>query len=169
MPEEVVIRDATPADAANVLAIYAPYVIETCISFEMEPPSVDEMQQRMLGATDRLPWLVMQRGSEIMGYAYATQFRARKAYENTAESSVYVGQSYQRQGVGRRLMEELLNRLRTAKFHRVIAGATLPNAGSAGLHERLGFHSVGVFTQVGYKFDQWRDVGFWELRLGDQP
>ena len=125
------------------------------------------MNTRMQRATDRFPWLVLERGSEILSYAYATQLRARAAYRNSAESSVYISQQHQRQGIGRMLMEELIARLRTAGHHRVIAGATLPNPGSAGLHEGLGFKPVGVFSEIGYKFGQWHDVGFWELKFSE--
>ena len=162
---ESIIRDATDSDVLAIREIYAPYVIETPISFEMEPPDEVEMLRRLNRSTDRLPWIVLEHGSEILGYAYATQFRAREAFQNTAETTVYVSKDQQRQGVGRRLMEEVLARLRSAKFHRAVAGVTLPNAGSVGLHESLGFKQVGVFTQVGYKFDQWYDVGFWEFPL----
>ena len=166
MPETT-IRDATHTDALAIQQIYAPYVIETPISFEMDPPDEAEMLRRMNRATDRFPWLVFEQDCKILGYAYATQFRAREAFQNSAETTVYVSKDHQRQGVGRRLMEEVLDHLRSAKFHRAIAGITLPNSGSIGLHESLGFKPVGVFTQVGYKFDQWHDVGFWELPLGD--
>ncbi len=162
---ETIIRDAVESDAGAIQQIYAPYVLETSISFEMEPPTIEEMLRRMGRVTDRLPWLAMESNGDLLGYAYATQFRAREAYQNTAETSVYVARGHHRQGVGRRLMEELLSRLRTAGHHRAIAGATLPNPGSAGLHESLGFKPVGVFSQIGYKFDQWHDVGFWELDL----
>lgn len=163
-----VIRDATPEDAESVSSIYAPYVSDTVISFEAEPPTAEEMLTRMGRTTDRLPWLVMEdpnSQSALLGYAYATQFRSREAYRNTAESTVYVRRDVHRQGVGRALMLSLLERLRVAEFHRVIAGVTLPNEGSVGLHESLGFRQVGVFTEMGRKFDRWLDVGFWELEL----
>lgn len=166
---ESIIRDATNSDALAISEIYAPYVIETPVSFEMEPPDEVEMRGRMSRATDRLPWLVLEHGSEILGYVYATQFRAREAYQNSVESTIYVSKDHQRQGVGRRLMQEVLDRLRSARFHRVVAGITLPNSGSIGLHESLGFKPVGVFTEIGYKFDQWHDVGFWEFPLSDNP
>lgn len=162
---EGTIRDATAQDVLAISKIYARYVVETAISFEIEPPDEVEMLRRVNRATDRLPWLVLEHDSEILGYAYAIQFRAREAYQNSAESTVYVSKDHQRKGVGKRLMEEVLARLRSAKFHRVIAGVTLPNSGSVGLHESLGFKPVGVFTEIGYKFDQWHDVGFWELHL----
>lgn len=161
------IRDATETDAEAVQQIYAPYVTNTAISFEMVPPTADEMLARMRLATARLPWIVLEDAGQVVGYAYATQFRAREAYQNTAETTVYVSQAHSRKGVGLRLMTELLSRLRDGGFHRVIAGVTLPNPGSVGLHERLGYWHVGVFSQVGRKFDQWHDVGFWELSFED--
>ncbi|MFK7821205.1 MAG: N-acetyltransferase family protein [Planctomycetaceae bacterium] len=164
MPEPI-IRDAVPDDASDIQAIYAPYVIETAVSFEMRPPTVDEIRTRMQQSTPQFPWLVLVEENQILGYAYATQFRAREAYKNTAETSVYVRNGYHGKRIGTKLMTALLERLRAAGHHRAIAGATLPNPGSAALHESLGFTAAGVFSEVGRKFDQWHDVGFWQLNL----
>lgn len=162
---DAIVRDARPDDATGVQSIYAPYVLETAISFEMIPPTVDEIAARIDRATDRLPWLVLEEESTVLGYAYATQFRAREAYQHTAETSVYVHNDHHGKGIGTKLMKVLLDRLREAGHHRAIAGATLPNPGSAALHERLGFTSAGVFSEIGRKFDQWHNVGFWQLDL----
>ncbi len=160
-----IIRDANPDDAPQIQAIYAPYVIETVISFEMVPPTVAEILARIQRSTDRLPWLVFEQDGAILGYAYATQFRERAAYENTAETSVYVHRDHHGKRIGTKLMVELIARLKSAGHHRAIAGATLPNPGSASLHRSLGFKEAGVFPEIGRKFDQWHDVGFWSLDL----
>ena len=159
------IRSATARDAPKIAAIYAPYVRDTVITFEFEAPSADEFAARMATGDGRYPWLVAEGASGILGYAYASVFRARPAYRNTAESTVYIDQSARHRGIGRALMEALLAELRHRAFHRVIAGVTLPSDASVRLHERLGFTKVGVFREVGRKFDQWHDVGFWELPL----
>lgn len=159
------IRRATAADAAGVLAIYAPIVESSAISFELEPPGIQEFTDRMTTVMTENPWLVKEDEGLITGYAYATVFRSRAAYSHTRESSVYVHPGYHRRGVGRELMLALLAELSARGAHRVVAGATLPNPGSAALHESLGFRYVGTFHEVGHKFDQWHDVGFWELSL----
>lgn len=161
------IRSATVADAAQILDIYAPIVETSAISFEFEPPGIEEFVDRMTTVMKDNPWLVMEHGCLIIGYAYATMFRSRAAYSRTRESSVYVHPGHRGKGVGRELMLALLEELSSRGAHRVVAGATLPNPGSAALHESLGFRYVGTFNEVGRKFDQWHDVGFWELYLDD--
>ncbi|MEL6892083.1 MAG: N-acetyltransferase family protein, partial [Actinomycetota bacterium] len=112
------------------------------------------------------PWLVFHDHDEIFGYAYATEFRARAAYDATRETTVYVSPRHQGRGVGRALMTELVGRLRSEGIAVAIAGITLPNDPSVALHERVGFRHVGTFHRVGHKFGHWYDVGFWELQLG---
>ncbi len=156
------IRDATDDDAEAMAAIYAPYVRETAISFEMEPPSADVLRARMREFRAAHFVLVAEEDAHVVGYAYASTFRARAAYRNTAETTVYVDRSLHRRGVGRALMNEVMTRLRAAGFHRAVAGITLPNPASVALHESLGFEPVGVFREVGRKYDRWWDVGFWD-------
>ena len=159
------IRRATVADADEILAIYAPIVESSAISFELVPPGIEEFADRIARVMQNNPWVVMEDGGLIVGYAYATVFRSRAAYSHTRESSVYVHPGHHRRGVGRELMVALLEELSDRGTHRVVAGATLPNEGSAALHESLGFRYVGTFHEVGRKFDRWHDVGFWELSL----
>jgi phosphinothricin acetyltransferase len=159
------VRSATVADAAGVLAIYAPVVIETAISFEFEPPGIEEFAERMMSVMRDDPWLVTEDNGMITGYAYATPFRSRAAYSQTRETSAYIHPDYHRRGLGRVLMVAVIDELVSRGVHRVVAGATLPNPGSAALHESLGFRYVGTFHEVGRKFDTWHDVGFWELDL----
>lgn len=161
-------RRAVVADAAGILDIYAPIVERSAISFELEPPGIEDFSERMASVMKDNPWLVMEQEGMIVGYAYATLFRSRAAYFHTRESSVYVHPDYHGKGVGKDLMLALLEELSDRGTHRVVAGATLPNRGSAALHESLGFRYVGTFHEVGRKFDRWHDVGFWELSLDDR-
>lgn len=159
------VRLARDSDAGAVQAIYAPEVIETPITFEIEPPSVAEMRQRVVDTLRTHPWLVYDRGGATIGYAYATTHRSRAAYRWSVDVSVYVHRQARGIGVGRALYTELLRLLRLQGFANAYAGITLPNAGSVGLHESMGFTPVGVYRGVGFKLGAWHDVGWWELAL----
>jgi L-amino acid N-acyltransferase YncA len=162
---EPTIRLATEDDAGQILAIYAPIVRETPISFEMEPPTVEAMRQRISDTLGCFPWLVCESADELLGYAYGSRHRARAAYDWSAEVSVYVHASARRSGVGRDLYRSLFEILRLQGYCNALAGATLPNPASVGLHESLGFQPVGIYRSVGYKFGAWHDVGWWQLSL----
>lgn len=168
------LRLATPDDAAAIAAIYAPYVADSAISFELEPPSAEEVAGRIRHILDRTPWIVAELDGVVRAYAYAGRFRERPAYDWTAESTVYVDRSLHRSGLGRACMEALLRVLRLQRFRLVVAGVTLPNAGSEGLHRALGFQPIGTFDGVGFKSGQWWGVSFFALELspavdGDEP
>jgi phosphinothricin acetyltransferase len=159
------IRRATPDDAAGVAAIYAPIVLDSAISFELEPPSATEMGRRIHATVETLPWLVCHEGDEPLGYAYASTHRARAAYRWSVEVSVYVAGHQRGRGVGAGLYEALLALLELQGFHRALAGITLPNPASVALHEHVGFTAVGVYREVGFKRGAWHDVGWWERPL----
>ena len=163
----MLIRAATHSDAAAMLAIYTPFVLDTPISFENDVPSEAEFAERIERGQVTNPWIVAERDNRIVGYAYASEFRARAAYAQTRETTVYVAPAAQGAGVGRALMTALLISLRDGGCRLAIAGITVPNTASVGLHERLGFRPVGVFHGVGRKFGKPHDVGFWELPLED--
>ena len=158
------IRLAVPADAEQVQAIYAPYVAAS-ISFEAEPPSVEEMGRRIAKLEGRYPWLVCEYGEEILGYAYASPHRERAAYLWSVDVSVYVEQGRRRQGIGRALYRSLFKVLSYQGYCSAYAGITLPNPASIGLHTSLGFQPVGVYRNVGYKSGAWHDVGWYWLEL----
>ncbi len=160
------IRVAGPADASGILAIYRPIVEQTAISFELEPPSPQEMAARIARTLRTHPWLVWSQEDQICGYAYATAFRSRIAYQWSSESSVYVHPRRRREGIGRGLYVALFEILARQGFHRVFAGIALPNPASVHLHEAHGFTPVGVFRQAGFKLGIWHDVGWWEKQLG---
>jgi phosphinothricin acetyltransferase len=160
------IRTADPArDAAACVAIYAPFVEAGATSFEEVPPGAAEFAERIaaLGAT--YPWLVVERGGEVAGFAYACPHRSRPAYRWAVEVSVYVAEGQRRAGCGRGLYRELVERLRGQGFHVACAGITLPNEASVALHESVGFVPVGVYRRIGWKDGAWRDVGWWQLEL----
>ncbi|KSW24223.1 MULTISPECIES: arsinothricin resistance N-acetyltransferase ArsN1 family B [unclassified Pseudomonas] len=164
MPIEI--REARPEDAPAIQAIYAPIVAGTAISFEEIPPTIEEMRQRIVTTLQTYPYLVAMRDGRLVGYAYASQHRARAAYRWAVDVTVYIAESERRSGVGRRLYAELLPILTKQGFNAAYAGIALPNAGSVGLHELLGFRHIGTFPQVGFKLGQWHDVGYWRLELG---
>jgi L-amino acid N-acyltransferase YncA len=159
------IRTARPEDAAAIQAIYAPVVVETAISFEDEPPSVEEMQQRIASTLQTYPYLVAIRDGRVVGYAYASQHRARAAYRWAVDVTVYISEGERRTGLGYALYEALLPILVRQGFHAAYAGIAQPNPGSVALHERLGFRHIGTYPKVGYKLGQWHDVGYWHVEL----
>lgn len=159
------IRLATADDAAAVATIYAPYVRETPITFETEVPSVAEIAGRIERTLVGHPWLLCVRNGTVAGYAYGGTYRTRAAYQWSVEVTVYVGTGAHRHGIGRALYTSLLALLRLQGFYNAYAVITVPNAGSVGLHEALGFVSAGVTQRVGFKLGRWHDVGTWELPL----
>ncbi|HEY0512742.1 MAG TPA: arsinothricin resistance N-acetyltransferase ArsN1 family B [Thermoanaerobaculia bacterium] len=159
------IRLASERDAAAIQRIYAPFVLQTAVSFETAAPGVDEMRSRVVATLARLPWLVCERQDEVIGYAYASPHRARAAYGWSVDVTVYVHEDHRRNGVGRALYASLLQVLRLQGFYNAYAGVTLPNPGSVGLHEAMGFRPVGIYRDVGHKLGQWHDVGWWQLAL----
>lgn len=160
------IRLATPADARALRAIYAPFCsADSFVSFEIEPPSIEEMQARIERTLSGLPWLVMESEGEAIGYVYAALHNPRAAYRWSVSTAVYVREDLRGRGVGKAMYVSLFNALRLQGFYNAFAGITLPNPGSVGLHRSLGFESVGVYRNVGYKAGGWRDVSWWGLAL----
>ena len=160
------VRLATAADGAACAAIYAPYVAESAISFELVPPTADEMAARIAKVTAHWPWLAVEVDGVVRAYAYATRHRERPAYDWTAETTVYVDEAFRGRGLGRIAMRSLVAVLRLQGFHLLVAGITAPNPGSFRLHESLGFERIGEFEAIGWKFDAWHGVEFWGLELG---
>jgi phosphinothricin acetyltransferase len=158
------IRDATAEDADACASIYAPYVLDTVTSFETVPPDAGEMAARIGSAA---AWLVGEEAGRTVGYAYGGPFNAREAYRWACSVSVYLEPGRRRTGAGRALYEALFVRLVDLGYRRAAAGITLPNEASVGLHEAMGFTPVGVYHNVGLKFGDWWDVGWWELDLGE--
>ncbi len=164
-----VVRDATAADAAACLAIYAPYVRDTVISFECGPPTEAEMAARIARAAETHAWLVLEDGGDVIGYAYGGPFAPRAAYQWACEVSVYVDRGRQRTGAGRALYGALLARLAERGFHMAVAGMTLPNDASVELHRAMGFEPVGTWKRIGFKQGAWHDVAWTQRQLADGP
>jgi L-amino acid N-acyltransferase YncA len=165
------IRDASADDAAACSAIYAPYVMDTAISFELEPPSAAEMAERIAAAQRRHAWVVLENGGRVVGYAYGGPFKSRSAYRWACEVSVYLERGRQRRGGGRALYAALFTRLASRGFRTVVAGMTLPNEASVGLHAAMGFEPVGTYRRIGWKHGGWHDVAWTQrsIACGSDP
>ena len=162
----VLIRLAREAVAADIAAVYRPYVEDSRISFEEEAPDDTEMRRRIVG--DRpgyYPWLVAEEDGHVLGYAASSAFRTRRAYRWTVESGVYLRAEAQGRGVGRKLLSSLIELLRRQGYAAAIGAIALPNEASVALHEKLGFFHTGTYRQVGFKKGQWLDVGLWQKEL----
>ncbi len=160
------IRTANEGDADCIAGIYNHYIAETCVTFETETVSADEMAQR-IDETLRipLPWLVAEMAGRVIGYAFASKWKGRCAYRYAVETTIYLHPGSTGAGVGAVLYGALIDAVRAASMRTAIGGIALPNDASIRLHERLGFRKVGHFERVGYKHDRWIDVGYWQLQL----
>lgn len=166
----VTIRSATPDDAACLAEIYNHYVLNTSISFETEAVSAADMAQRISATLQAdLPWLVLEAGGVLVGYAYASKWRVRHAYRYSVETSVYLSPSAAGKGYGEKLYRVLLDDVTRRGMHLAIGGIAQPNPASVALHEKLGFKKVAHFSEVGMKFGVWRDVAYWQRILASEP
>jgi phosphinothricin acetyltransferase len=160
------IRDVSNEDAPRIAEIYNPYILKTIITFEEVPVTGDEMLRRIGNITGNgFPWIVLETEDGVTGYAYAGAWRTRPAYRHTVETTIYLDQEFKGKGYGKNLYAALLERLKRNGVHTAIGGISLPNVESVKLHESLGFIKVAHFASVGFKFDKWIDVGFWQLML----
>jgi phosphinothricin acetyltransferase len=162
------IRSATAADAQAICSIYNHFILQSTVTFEETAITPDDMAARIDALAGRLPFLVAELDGAVAGYAYAAPWKTRSAYRHTVESSVYVAPGFAGMGLGSRLVQALLQDLRGRDVHAVLAGIALPNGASIGLHEAFGFSQVGQMREVGRKFGQWLDVGYWQLVLAPQ-
>jgi L-amino acid N-acyltransferase YncA len=161
------VRDASERDAAACAAVYAPYVTDTAVTFESDPPSAADMAARIAAAQPNHAWLVLEDGGRVVGYAYGGRFEPRAAYRWACEVSVYVEMGRRRTGSGRMLYEALLRRLAERGFRVAVAGMTLPNDASVGLQRAMGFEPVGTYRRIGFKHGRWHDVAWTQRTLGD--
>ena len=159
------IRCATPDDAAQIQAIYEPLVAGTAHSFETDPPDASEMRRRIEETLIRYPWLVSDDDGKILGYAYASPHRSRAAYRWSVDLAVYVHAEARRRGIGKALYRSLAAIVAHQGYHNAFAGIALPNPASIRLHQSLGFRSIAVYPNVGFKQNAWHSVSWWHLPL----
>ena len=157
------IRNVQIEDAQQLLDIYNYYVVNTVVTFDLEPLSLDVFKEKITTVSSDYPFLVYEENSEILGYAYGSKFRPKPAYNNTVESTVYLKHGYQGKQIGSKLYEELLYLLKQKNTHVVLGVLTLPNQASVKLHEKFNFEKVAHLKDAGLKFGEWQDVGFWQL------
>ena len=155
------IREAHVSDAAAIAEIYNYYILNTIVTFELDPITSIDIAKRMVTYKKIGPYLVYEENNQVIGYAYASKFRDRKAYDSSVESTIYLKNGSGGKGIGFKLYSELLSLL-LPKYHVIIGGISLPNEASVKLHEKCGFKKVGHFPEVGNKFGTWVDVGFWQ-------
>ena len=174
MDLKIRIRPAKPEDAEKLLAIYAPYVEQTAITFEYEVPTVEEFRERIHNTLKKYPYLVAEQGGEPVGYAYVGPFHDRPAYDWAVETSIYVDQNKKRMGIGKKLHEALEEELRNRGFLNMNACIAYPaqedeylTRNSVEFHAHLGYRMVGRFHQCGYKFYRWYDMVWMEKLIGE--
>lgn len=161
------IRNATSEDSLEICEIYNYYILHTHSTFETDPVSPSEIENRIGRVQNEfeLPWLVFEEGNKVIGYAYATQWKARTAYAQTVETTVYLQHEICGKGFGRKLYQHLVEQLKDFGYHAILGGIALPNEASVSLHEKLGYVKVAQLKEVGYKFNRRIDVGYWELLI----
>ena len=158
------IRPVSPDDAASICDIYNYYIENTIITFEETPLLTFQMEERIRKISAKYPFIVWEEETgKINGYAYINIWKERSAYRFSAELSVYIRDGLQGRGMGRKLMEKLLEEVRKTEVHCLVSGIALPNDRSVALHEKLGFKKIALFGEIGRKFNKWVDVGYWEL------
>jgi L-amino acid N-acyltransferase YncA len=165
----VELRMATPEDAEQMLAFYAPFITDNAVSFEMSVPTLAEFKQRVATVLKTRPWLACEAEGRVVGYAYAGPHRVRETYQWSTEVSIYIDSASRKSGVGTALYTSLFACLRLQGYRIALAGITTPNPGSQALHARMGFEDIGTFKDVGYKLGSWQDVWWCQLSLGDLP
>jgi phosphinothricin acetyltransferase len=159
------VRAAAIKDAPQITDIYNYYILNTTVTFEKTPIGSDDMKERIQNTMSKYPWLVIEADDAIQGYAYATDWKPRGAYRHSVETTVYLRNGQSGKGYGSLLYHELLKKLKALNVHAVIGGIAQPNEASIALHEKFGFQKVAHFKEVGYKFDQWIDVAYWQILL----
>lgn len=162
------IRIASPHDGHDIAEIYAPIVEHTHISFELVPPTAEEMARRITAALKSHVCLVAEEAGRVNGYVYAGAHRDRAAYGWSTDTTIYIRDGSRGKGLGRSLYAALLRILAAQNYRRAFAGIALPNAGSVGLHEAVGFRHIGTYPEAGFKFGRWHDVGWWSFQLDDR-
>nr|WP_321452437.1 arsinothricin resistance N-acetyltransferase ArsN1 family B [uncultured Carboxylicivirga sp.] len=159
------IRTVEAADVQDICNIYNYYIENTFVTFEEQKVTAEQMQERISNVQQKFDWFVYEKEGKVIGYCYATGWRARSAYRFSVETTVYLKNGYEGNGVGTQLYRHLIKELIKKDIHSFIGGISLPNETSIALHEKLGFQKIAHFREVGQKFNKWIDVGYWQLVL----
>lgn len=159
----ITIRSAALADVEAILTISNWAAAHTPANFAIEPEKLEDWQASWRATHERFGWLVAEAGGQVVGFAKSSPWKGRCAYAFAVEVSVYVADGWHRRGIGRALYGRLLPSLATAGFRTILAGITLPNEASVALHESFGFRQVALFERIGWKFERWHDVGYWQM------
>lgn len=159
------LRLVTSQDSKEILAIYAPYIKETVITFEYDIPSLEEFTNRVVTISKNMPYIVATNNNEIIGYGYASLYRERRAYAWAVELSIYVDNTKKQRGVGTKIYDAILGLLKELGYCRVYSCVTYPNPPSIAFHTKYGFQEIGVFHKAGYKFGKWFDILWLELDI----
>lgn len=167
MENKCCIRIAKLEDAPEILEIYKPFITDTAVTFEEEVPTFEELKKRIKAILLQDPFLVCEYKGQVVGYAYASSYRSRAAYRWNRETSVYIHPRFRRKNIARHLYNTLIGIAKMQGYVQLYGVITLPNPGSVALHEAFGFKQLTVYRKVGFKLEQWHDVGWWMLTLED--
>lgn len=166
-PSSFAIRPARAADLPRLTDLYNHYVVHSPVTFDLEPQSLDQraVWLAQFSEAGRHRLLVAEEAGKMVGYAGTTRWRPKPAYDTTVETTIYCAPDSVGRGIGSRLYAALFDAVAAEDIHRIVAGFVPPNPASAALHERLGFRTVGIFSEVGYKFGRYWDVCWMERPL----
>jgi len=159
------IRTCNIKDAQAIAEINNFYIEHTTYTFDERPITKEEITRRIINTLSRYPWFVYVQETQVLGYAYASEWREKSAYRYSVESTIYLKNGQEKKGIGTLLYRELIKELKQRSIHCIIGVISLPNSSSVRLHEKMGFEKVAHMKQTGRKFDRWIDVGYWELVL----
>jgi len=159
------IRDITISDSGRIHEIYNQYVKNSHATFQEQPLTLAEIEGKIQKIIKNFPWLVYEENGQIVGYTYADKWKEKTAYRYTVETSIYLDSEHLGKGIGSKLKATMIEELRERGFHCVISAISLPNPASIAMCEKFGFQKVGQLREIGYKFGEWIDVGYWQLLL----
>lgn len=163
------IRDVAISDTKRIHQIYNKYVKESRATFREQPLSLQETKAQIERITKEFPWIVYEEADQVIGYTFADKWKEKTAYRYTVETSIYLDPEHLEKGIGSKLKQAMIEELRKRGFHTVISAISLPNPASIAMCEKFGFKKVGQLREIGYKFDEWVDVGYWQLLLQEKP
>lgn len=163
------IRLAKAKDAIHIADIYNHYVKTSIFTFDESPILTKDMETKIIELRNNsFPFLVYEYEKSILGFAYSSPWKSRCAYKHSVESTIYIHPHKHHNGIGTQLYKTLFQELQKLDIHSILAGISLPNNASVIFHEKFGFEKVGQFKEVGFKFNKWIDVGYWELLLNEE-